>query len=339
VLVIALNSVSGVTEVKILITTKNGELLYQYDSLPDSVIHDNALVTGLISAIIALSSEVVCSFPREIEYEGKILYFYYENDLVASILADIESPFNGNILPLLVAEFKSVQIKHNFHAFEALRYENEIGERIKSCLAEYLSNIQRNMITIFEKTDLTDYDSLIKLKNVAKDGALEGNMDFLSFEVIGRLLPEGLDKILYGLVIGIPVVVVGNRNVVETMAQSLRFLSPTKLLKVKLWSHKYEKGFDILGTNDFRGLIPSHSLIIANLDDGIVYGGLSSQYFQDIATQLPGLTALEAYSLVRSELDWIFKALEALSIRAHSKDSLPLEKQMILLKLLEKLHG
>ena len=192
---------------------------------------------------------------------------------------------------------------------------------------------------IFEKTDLTDYDSLIKLKNVAKDGALEGNMDFLSFEVIGRLLPEGLDKVLYGLVIGIPVVVAGNRNVVETMTQSLRFLSPTKLLKVKLWSHNYEKGFDIIGTNDFKGLIPSHNLIIANLDDGIVYGGLSSQYFQDIATQLPGLNAMEAYSLVRSELDWIFKALESLSIRAHSKDSLPLEKQMILLKLLEKLHG
>ncbi len=331
--------VGRVTEVKILITTKNGELLYQYDSLPDSVVHDNALVTGLISAIIALSSEVVCSFPREIEYEGKILYFYYENDLVTSLLVDIESPFNGNILPLLLAEFKFVQSKHKFHVYEALRFEIEIGDRIKSCLAEYLSNIQRNMITIFEKTDLTDYDSLIKLKNVAKDGVLEGKVDFLSFEVIGRLIPEGLDKILYGLVIGIPVVVSGNRNIVESMVQSLRFLSPTKLLKVKFWSNKHEKGYDILGTNDYSGLMPSHNLIVANIDDGIVYGGLSSGYFQDIASQLPGLDAMEAYSLVRSELDWIFRALEALSIRAHSKDSLPLEKQMILLKLLEKLQG
>ncbi len=324
-------------EVKILITSKNGELLYQYDSYSENVVIDNALVTGLISAIITLSSEVVYSFPREIEYEGKILFFYNENELVASLLVDIESPFNGNILPLLLAEFKQVQLKHKFNSYEAISYEEEIGVQIKSCLAGYLSNIQQNMINIFEKTDLTDYDSLIKLKNVAKDSMLDNSRDFLSFEVITRLIPEGIDKILYGLVIGIPVIVAGNRNIVESMIQSLRFLSPTKLLKVKFWSFSYERGYDIIGTNDYRGLIPSVSLIIANLDDGIVYGGRSSSYFEGISKQLPGLSAMDAYSLVRTELDWIFQSLESLSIRAHSKESLPLEKQMILLELLEKL--
>ena len=324
---------------KILITTKNGELLYQYDSSSETVLIDNALVTGLISAIIALSSEVVCSFPREIEYEGKILYFYNENDLIASLLVDIESPFNGNILPLLLAEFKQVQLQHKFHAYEAIRFEKEIGIQIKSCLAEYLSNIQNNMLNIFEKTDLTDYESLIKLKNVARDSMLDNSRDFLSFDVITRLIPEGLEKVIYGLVVGIPVLVTGNRNIVESMIQSLRFLSPTKLLKVKFWSFKYERGFDIIGTNDYSGLVPSINLIIVNLDDGIVYGGKSSSYFENITKQLPGLSAMEAYSLIRTELDWIFKSLESLSIRAHSKESLSLEKQMILLELLEKLQG
>ncbi len=324
---------------KILITSKNGELLYQYDSSSEAVIVDNALVTGLISAIIALSSEVVYSFPREIEYEGKILYFYYENDLVVSLLVDIESPFNGNILPLLLAEFKQVQLKHNFNSFEAIRFEEEKGAQIKYCLAEYLSNIQQNMMNIFEKTDLTDYDSIIKLKNVAKDSMLDNSRDFLSFDVITRLIPEGIDRILYALVVGIPVIVTGNRNIVESMIQSLRFLSPTKLLKVKFWSFQYERGFDIIGTSDYHGLIPSVNLIMVNLDDGIVYGGRSSAYFENISKQLTGLTAMEAYSLVRSELDWIFNSLESLSIRTHSKESLPLEKQMILLELLEKLQS
>ncbi len=324
---------------KILITSKNGELLYQYDSSSEAVIIDNALVTGLISAIIALSSEVVCSFPREIEYEGKILYFYNENDLVISLLVDIESPFNGNILPLLLAEFKQLQLQYTFHAYEAIRYEEEIGTRIKSCLAEYLSNIQTNMIHIFEKTDLTDYESLIKLKNVAKDSMLDNSRDFLSFDIITRLIPEGIDKIIYGLVVGVPVIISGNRNIVESMIQSLRFLSPTKLLKVKSWSFKYEKGFDIVGTNDYKGLIPSVNLIIVNLDDGIVYGGRSSSYFEKIAKQLTDLSAMEAYSFIRTELDWIFQSLESLSIKTHSKESLPLEKQMILLELLEKLQG
>jgi len=325
--------------VKLLITSKNGELLFQYDSSSESVVVDNALVTGLISAIIALSSEVVYSFPREIEYEGKILYFYYENDLVVSLLVDIESPFNGNILPLLLAQFKKVQLKHQFHFFDAIRYENEIGIEIKSCLAEYLSNIQQNMMNVFEKTDLTDYDSLIKLKSVAKDSMLDNSRDFLSFDVITRLIPEGIDKILYGLVVGIPVIVTGNRNIVESMIQSLRFLSPTKLLKVKFWSFQFERGFDIIGTNDYRGLIPSVNLIIINLEDGIVYGGRSSSYFEKISLQLPDLSAIEAYSFIRAELDWIFKSLESLSIRTHSKESLPLEKQMILLELLEKLQA
>ena len=331
--------VQSVNEVKILITTKNGELLYQYDSSSEQVVVDNALVTGLISAIIALSSEVVYSFPREIEYEGKILYFYNENDLVVSLLVDIESPFNGNILPLLLAEFKQVQLKNKFHAFEAIRYEEEIGTQIKSCLAEYLSNIQQNMVNFFQRTDLSDYDSIIKLKTVAKDSMLDNTRDFLSFDVITRLIPEGIDKILYGLVVGIPVIVSGNRNLVESMIQSLRFLSPTKLLKVKSWSFKYQTGFDLIGTNDYRGLIPSVNLIIVNLEEGIVYGGRSSSYFEKIAKQLPDLTAMEAYSFIRTELDWIFQSLESLSIRTHSRESLPLEKQMILLELLEKLQG
>lgn len=327
----------SVVLVKILITTKNGELLYQYDSFSEGRIHDNALVTGLISAIVALSSEVICSFPREIEFEGKILYFYFENDLIAALLVDIDGPFNGNILPLLLAEFRKVQQKHNFSLFQALKYENEVSINIKSCLAEYLSNMQQNMINIFEKTDLEDYDSLIKLKNVAKDKVMDGSKEFLSFEIITRLIPEGFDKVLYAVVVGIPVVVTGNRNIVESMIHSLRLLSPTKLLKVKLWSFQYERGYDIIGTNDYRGLMPSNTFVIVNLDEGIVFGGKSSSYFEDISTQLVGLDALDAYGLLRTELNWIFEALDSLSIRAHSKDALPLEKQMILFELLNRL--
>ena len=106
---------------KILITSKNGELLYQYDSFSETKIHDNALVTGLISAIVALSSEVICSFPREIEFEGKILYFYTENELIVALLVDIDAPFNGDILPIILAEFRQVQNKHQFSIYQALK--------------------------------------------------------------------------------------------------------------------------------------------------------------------------------------------------------------------------
>ena len=322
---------------KILITTKNGELLYQYDSFSENQVHDNALVTGLISAIVALSSEVVYSFPREIEFEGKILYFYTENEFIAALLVDIESPFNGDLLPILLAEFRTVQEKHNFHMFQALRYENEISHKIKSALAEYLSNLQNNMTSILEKTDLTDTKSIIKLKNVARDVMFDGPSDFLSFDLINRLLPEGFDKILYALIVGYPIVVSGNRSIVEPMIHSLRLLSPTRILKVKQWSFEYQEGYDILGTNKIQGLIPSHNFLIANIDEGVVFGGKTSSYFQDIAKQLINLNAMEAYTLLRTELDWIFKALKSLSIKAHSKDSLPLEKQMILFELLKRL--
>ncbi|MHA1398611.1 MAG: hypothetical protein ACTSSF_13030, partial [Candidatus Heimdallarchaeaceae archaeon] len=296
---------------KILITTKNGELLYQYDSFTESQVHDNALVTGLISAIVALSSEVVSSFPRELEFEGKILYFYNENEFIAALLTDIESPFNGDILPLLLAEFRQVQKKYNFSSFEAIKYQKEISYRIKGALAEYLSNIQRNMSSFFEKTDLNDYNSIIKLKNVARDLIFEGPKDFLSFDLISRLIPEGMDKILYALVVGIPLIVTGNRSIVEPMIQSFRLLSPTRVLKVKLWSFKYEPGYDIIGTNVFRHIIPSPNVIIVNVDEGVVFGGRSSDYFQDIAKQLKNLNAMEAFSLLRTELDWIFKALKS----------------------------
>ncbi len=323
---------------KILVTSKYGELLYQYDSFSESQVHDNALVTGLISAIVALSSEVVSSFPREIEFEGKILYFYTENELIAALLVDIDSPFNGDILPILLAEFRSAQERYNFNLFEAIRFEKEISSGIKSSLAEYLSNIQKNMVSIYEKTDLHDYDSVIKLKNVARDIVFDGPMDFLSFDLITRLIPEGLDKILYALIVGYPVVVTGNRNIVEPMIHSLRLLSPTRLLKVKPWIFKYETGYDIVGTKDIQNLMPSPNHIIVNIDEGVVFGGRTSTYFQDISKQLTNLNAMEAYSLLRTELDWIFEALKSLSIRAHSKDSLPLEKQLILFELLQRIQ-
>ncbi|MHA1591110.1 MAG: hypothetical protein ACTSUP_01235 [Candidatus Heimdallarchaeaceae archaeon] len=323
---------------KILITSKNGELLYQYDSFSESKIHDNALVTGLISAIVALSSEVVNSFPREIEFEGKILYFYTENELIVALLVNIEAPFNGDILPLLLAEFKKVQQKYNFSIYQAIKYEEEVSIEIKSALAGYLSNMQKNMLKVIEKTDLTDYKSLIKLKNVARDVMFDGSREFLSFEIISRLVPEGLDKVLYGLIVGIPVIVVGNRNLVEPMIHSLRLLSPTRLLKVKPWSFKYEPGYDIIGTNDYDNLIPSSTLVIVNIDEGIVFGGHSSSYFEDIISQISNLNAVEAFTFLRTELDWVFQSLESLSIRSHSKDTLPLEKQMILFELLKRLH-
>lgn len=323
---------------KILITSKNGELLYQYDSFSENKIHDNALVTGLISAIVALSSEVVNSFPREIEFEGKILYFYTENELIVALLVDIEAPFNGDILPILLAEFKKVQQQYNFSIYQAIKYEEEVSTEIKSALAGYLSNMQKNMLNILDKTDLSDYESMVKLKNVARDVMFDESKDFLSFEIISRLVPEGLDKVLYGLTVGIPVVVVGNRNLVEPMIHSLRLLSPTRILNVKPWSFRYERGYDIIGTNDFEELMPSNTLIITNIDEGIVFGGRSSSYFEELIKQISNLNAVEAFTLLRTELDWIFQSMETLSIRSHSKDNLPLEKQMILFELLKRLH-
>ena len=331
-------SQNQVENMKVLITTKNGELLYQYDSFTEVHFPDNALVTGLISAIVALSSEVVFSFPREMEFEGKMLYFYIENELIAALLVDIDSPFNGTILPILLAEFKQVQAVHKFSIQQALKYHNEINTKIKSSLANYLSNIQKNMMSVFEKTDLTDFDSLIKLKNVAKDSVLDGSKEFLSYEVICRLIPEGLDRILYGLVVGIPLIVSGTRSIVEPMIHSLRLLSPTRILKVKFWVDSLEHGYDIVGTNDIQRVIPSHNLVVINVDEGVVFGGRSSSYFKEIAKPLAGLTAMEAYSFLRSELDWIFQAFKSLNLRTHSKDSLPFEKQMILFELLNKLQ-
>ncbi len=323
---------------KILITSKNGELLYQYDSFSEIKIHDNALVTGLISAIVALSSEVVCSFPREIEFEGKMLYFYTENELIIALLIDIDAPFNGDILPILLAEFKKIQQKYNFSIYRAIKYEEEVSIGIKSALAGYLSNIQKNMLGVFGKTDLTDNKSILKLKNVARDVMFDESREFLSFEIISRVIPEGIDKVLYALIVGLPVIVVGNRNLVEPMIHSFRLLSPTRLLNVKPWSFQYESGYDIIGTNDYAELIPSNSLIIVNIDEGIVFGGRSSAYFEELIKQVSNLNAMETFTFLRTELDWVFQSLDSLSIRSHTKDALPLEKQLILFELLKRLH-
>lgn len=322
---------------KIIITTETGELLFSYDSFTENRKYDNVLITGLISAIVVLSNEVVSSFPREIEFEGKILYFYRENEFIAALLADIESPFNGSILPIILGVFKEVQEKYSFPTHKAMRYDREIAHAVKDCLAMYLANMQKKMVKLLDDTDVADYNSIIKVKAVAKD-FLKDSSQFLPIDLICRMIPDGMEKILYGLVVGIPIVISGNKDIVEQLINSLRMLCPTRILKIKYWSDKYVSGYDIIGTNDARLLKPSLYQLYINVNDGIVLGGKSTQYFKDIECQICNLNTIEAFNFIRSELNWIFKAFEELKIDVFSKKSLPLEKQLILFELLKRLH-
>ncbi len=322
---------------KILITSLDGELLFQYDSFSEKKVYDNALVTSLIGAIVALSKEVISSFPREIEYGDKILYFYNENDYIVALLIDTESPFNGNILPLLLAAFKETQEKYHFSKSTAIKYEKEIKKALMGYLAEYLSTMQQNMLNIMEKTGLTDFESLTKLKTVARQNMLNED-DMLSVELICRMIPDGLSKLLYGLVVGIPIIITGNRSISQQMAATLSLLCPTRNIRVKLWSNRYIRGYDIIATNDITRIASSPDVIIVNIDDGIVLGGRHSKYFEEISCHLCKLSTIDAFNFLRSELDWIFQAFEKLSINSFSKDSLPFEKQMILFELLKRLR-
>ncbi|MHA1400955.1 MAG: hypothetical protein ACTSQE_11465, partial [Candidatus Heimdallarchaeaceae archaeon] len=119
---------------------------------------------------------------------------------------------------------------------------------------------------------------------------------------------------------------------------TLRLLCPTRILTTQSWSRIYVRGYDLIGTNDIKRLVPSSNLILVNIDDGIVLGGRTSQYFADIECQICKLNTMEAFSFIRSELEWIFKAFDELSIDVFSKQSLPFEKQLILFELLKRIQ-
>ncbi|MHA1686279.1 MAG: hypothetical protein ACTSYD_07685 [Candidatus Heimdallarchaeaceae archaeon] len=317
-----------------MICTEQGQLLFSYDSFTERNI-DNALVSGLFSAIVALSSEVASSFPREIEFEGKILYFYKENELIIALLNDIESPFTGNILPLLLAKYKQVQTKFGFRFHDSIKYQNEVADQIKDTLAQYLSNIQNNMLSMLDLTDLSDSNTLLKLKSISKDAVANGENELLSFEVIARLIPEGFDRVIYACLVGIPVVVTGNRVLVEQVIHTLRILNPFKIMKVKYWTTKLEKQYHIVGTEHFVGIIPAHNLVVINLDEGVVLGGRSSTYVKNIAEQLSNLDALQGFQFLVSELQWVINILENLKNASLEKLDLPFEKMMLLFEIIK----
>lgn len=321
---------------KILISTEYGELLYQYDSFNEINHHDNALISGLLSAIISLSREVVSSFPREIEFEGRMLYFYQENEYITAMLVDTDSPFKSHLLPLILADYKRVRDQYHFNNHDAIKYEKQITDAIRGCLAKYLSNIQKRMITILDRTQLLDYFSLLSLKQVAKEQSMKNIPDYLPIRMVNRLIPNKIDTLLFCLVMGIPIVFTGNKSIVELIIPTFQLLCPTRSLQVKQWADKYQEGFDIIGTNNIEHLTPNTELCVVNLDEGIIHGGKTSPYFQKIADQMKELSSIEAFSFMRSEMQWILDAFESLNLNKH-KNSLPIEKQMVLYELLKRL--
>jgi len=323
--------------VKILITTISGQLLFQYDSFTEKNDYDNALVTGLISAIIFLGKEIVSAFPKEVEFEGKILYLYKEDDIIVALLANTDAPFNSTVLPLLYAKFQQIKEEKGFNYYDAIKHQSAIEKAIKSVLADYLSQLQQKMLRAIETTDLLDVISVIKLKTVAKDVMFNGEPEFLSFEVISRLIPDGFDKILYALTVGIPIIVTGNKNIVEPVVQSLRLLSPFRVLKTLSWSNEFKRGYDLVGMKYYMGVIPSYNLVVVNLDEGVVLGGRSSTYFKSIAKQLTTLSAMEAYTFLRSELNWLIGALEEIRGKKQVSLDLPFDKMLILFEFIKRI--
>ena len=226
-------------------------------------------------------------------------------------------------------------MNHHLILSFSIKYQNEVADQIKDTLAQYLSNIQNNMLSMLDLTDLSDSNTLLKLKSISKDAVANGENELLSFEVIARLIPEGFDRVIYACLVGIPVVVTGNRVLVEQVIHTLRILNPFKIMKVKYWTTKLEKQYHIVGTEHFVGIIPAHNLVVINLDEGVVLGGRSSTYVKNIAEQLSNLDALQGFQFLVSELQWVINILENLKNASLEKLDLPFEKMMLLFEIIK----
>ena len=130
-----------------------------------------------------------------------------------------------------------------------------------------------------------------------------------SMPFLFKLLKKDLAKVVYGLFIGMRVVVTGNPDLISLVIDSMEILSPHRSLRKAYWTDNIEEsGYDIFGVSPQLSNLYLDSVRV-NLIKKSVVGLKSNKYFNEIVKKIEKLKAEKVIPYIRQKIDFLFKKL------------------------------
>ncbi|MHA1377454.1 MAG: hypothetical protein ACTSRG_03620 [Candidatus Helarchaeota archaeon] len=144
-----------------------------------------------------------------------------------------------------------------------------------------------------------------------------------------KLLKNNFDKIIRAVILGDPIIVVGEEKQIKSVINILEIFGHGKVLKTIYLSNE-DQDADILGVThkDFKYFDLRGGKMIVDLIKGKILGGsgASDLYCRTLIKDIKGLSYENALRLINSRLSVIYNKLNTILILSHSGD---LNSQMI----------
>ena len=141
----------------------------------------------------------------------------------------------------------------------------------------------------------------------------KGSMQFLH-----KIIKKDLDKAILAILIGKPVVVVGDEVMTELAIASLELFSPHKELKKVFWTNQIVEA-DLIGTQ--RNIAKAYDkAVIVDLDKGKVVGNESNKFCKELIASTKGVDEKSVEQLVNDKISEIITSASILAELAMRKE-------------------
>lgn len=226
------------------------------------------------------SGESIISFPSQ--SVSAYIYLYLLED-------------NGKELPILIAFITDIKDQSSLYKdAEDLR---SISNAIKDEIIN-LKNFEKNEGLVSEISKIMDNKfttnyvdkTLIKKSQEIPEHNQSIVYQIKPLNLLSRMVKKNLDQAIYGLIIGIPIVIYGKDvHLIKLTINTFEAITPHRTLKTNLVTAKIDNNnditmFDIIGTSN--SLKTDKNFILIDLEKGKIKGGRKNNYCENMLVDL-----------------------------------------------------
>ncbi len=273
-----------------------------YKSFVEELTQPTELLAGFLQALDIFATKMGGGGMQTLNL-GRIKFYNHminnEAHLRLVIIADQASP-DSELNEVIKRIEDSILPKYSIQDFEKYSSEPSHFDTLDPIITPIVYEVNRASFDKISPTEALPYP----VQEQPELNLREGSIPFLR-----KLLKKDLAKVVYGLFIGMRIVVTGDPDLINQVMDSIEIFSPHRNLKKAYWITDIEKsGFDIIGVPPQLCNLYLDSIRV-NLIKKTVVGLKSNKNFSKIVKQLEKLKAEKVLPFIKKQFNFLFKKL------------------------------
>ncbi|NVM28874.1 MAG: hypothetical protein HWN65_08520 [Candidatus Helarchaeota archaeon] len=273
-----------------------------YKSFVEELILSSELLAGFLSALDDFASHMGGGRMLALKL-GRIKFYNHminnEANLKLVIIADKAA--NDSELKKVIKRIEdSILLKYSIH--ELKEYYSQ---------PSYFNNLEPIITPIVDEVNLVSPDEISPIETLPYPIQEQPELILkkVSIPLLLKYLKKDLAKVVYGLFVGMRVVVTGDPALVSLIIDSMEIFSPHRNLRKAYWTNDIdESGYDIIGVSPQLSNLYLDSIRV-NLIKKSVVGLKSNKYFDEIVKRLEKLKAEKVFPYIKQKFDFLFNKL------------------------------